>query len=135
MPLPYTGVFADIGRKLAGLGAPELEVVLLMAWRLKDSACRPVKERLPCKGDRLSRLPREYLKRYGRDRRIRPWIDASPDTREPVNSDRTDYRTRAKQNDTLGDSQGRRSPLEGAFASFRTSEKKAPPGRANLKIR
>ena len=51
---------------------------------MKDSACRPVKERLPCKGDRLSQLPREYPKRYGRDYRYHPWIDASPDMRDPV---------------------------------------------------
>ena len=36
-----------------------MEVVLLVAWWLKDSACRPVKERLPCKGDILTGLPRE----------------------------------------------------------------------------
>ena len=45
-------------------------------------------------------------------------------------SERTDRGTSAKQIDTSGDSQGRRSPLEHAFASFRVREKKAPPGRA-----
>ena len=49
------------------MGAPESEVVLLGAWRLKNSGCRPVKKRLPRKGDRLSQLPRENPKQYGRD--------------------------------------------------------------------
>ncbi len=59
MPLPYTGVFVTIGWWLDTLGAPELEVVLLVAWHLKNSGCRPVKGGLPCKGGLLTELPRE----------------------------------------------------------------------------
>ena len=112
-----------------------MEAVLLEAWRLKNSACRPVKERLPGKGDRLLQLPREYPKQCGRDPRLHPKIDASPDTRGPVNLARTAYRARAKQINPFGDSLGRRSPLEHAFASFRVREKKAPARQGESKIR
>ena len=79
---------------------------------------------------------REFPKRYGRDFRQHPEIDAGQvKPCRKLGLGRTDYRNSAKQNHKFsGDSQGGQAPLEGAFGTFPTREKYIPYIMSNQTI-